>query len=738
MAAFLPLITMLFAAEPVWPDLAVQPAKMPVDLGRDVALVLAVEDYGHPALPDVAGAEANARAWRDYLKARGARTVKLMVNSDVTREKVLGTEMVTGAASQLRALAAPGGRVWVVFVGHGAPGEGGGALVGWDATRDATGVRTRSIGQEALLDALGANDGVPVIAIFDACFSGRTAVGELAPGVQPVRAVEVRTARTSTILVAAKSNEYAGDLSGLNRPAFSWLVLGALRGWGDANRDGRVTASEAVDWAGAQMVELVNNRSQTPELFGEAGVALATGTESAPNLSALLPRVTTVPGGGGATPLTQPKESSGTSFGTVGVITVDEKLAEQACDQERREKGTAAQKAHLDSLVKQKQSEALAAWTTLKPGAERCLGVADPVARADCATKVETFAKLAQDASVTLSKGDETVQTSCGPRVWTTAAESRAAPASSSVISEARSLSTRLRTAPTTPPPPAASASPSVQSTSSPSTTASRPSTSAPSPSTSSSRPSTSASSPSTSSSRPSTSKAKAKKRRAPDFELDTDRVMFGFRLGLSGFSLDGVAEPLAPQVSSGTGGAGMFVMFAQNPTLNKALSSSSIADIYDEAGFSTTTSDWSELPGAHAGYVIGADFQIGWFRAGLSVTGTFFSGSSYDAPFEDGSIAVTPTGFGLWSLAAGPNIAFESVNIYLEPAVSLLAFDATALATEGEFSMAGSAVGGGGMLGTDILFNEVIGMNVEGMLGYRGGVYGGVSASVALNFADW
>jgi hypothetical protein len=48
------------------------------------------------------------------------------------------------------------------------------------------------------------------------------------------------------VLSAGKGDQFAGPLPGLGRPAFSWLVLGALRGWGDADRDGTVTAREAV------------------------------------------------------------------------------------------------------------------------------------------------------------------------------------------------------------------------------------------------------------------------------------------------------------------------------------------------------------------------------------------------------------------------------------------------------------------------------------------------------------
>ena len=169
-------------------------------------------------------------------------------------------------------------------------------MVGWDAQRTGQSLTARSVGQDELLAALGRDAGVPIIAVVDACFSGRdTTGGELLPGVQPVREVvpdRIVSAKTA-LLVAARSDQYAGSFPGLGRPAFSWLALGALRGWADGNRDGNrdgkrdgtVTAGEVTSWAAARLVESVNDRVQTPEVFGAADLVLSRGTEPGPDLS---------------------------------------------------------------------------------------------------------------------------------------------------------------------------------------------------------------------------------------------------------------------------------------------------------------------------------------------------------------------------------------------------------------------------------------------------------------------
>src|SRR5690606_17022090 len=88
------------------------------------------------------------------------------------------------------------------------------------------------------------------VVVLDACFSGSSARGALMTGLQPVIPTHaLPTAVKTTVLTAGAADEFAGPLPGAGRPAFSYLVLGALTGWGDGDAAGRVTASEAVAYA---------------------------------------------------------------------------------------------------------------------------------------------------------------------------------------------------------------------------------------------------------------------------------------------------------------------------------------------------------------------------------------------------------------------------------------------------------------------------------------------------------
>lgn len=280
LAALLLLLGTSLAAD--WPDLS-KPPRGGADGRKDVALVVGIEDYAFA--PDVPGAQANARDWYSWLQdSRGVQTIKILLDRDATREGIID------AAKAVAARAQAGGTVWVVFVGHGAPASSAddGLLVGVDAQQKATSLDARSVRRAELLELLDGPQAQTVV-VLDACFSGRTAAGSLVPGLQPLKPVSARTDTKATVLTAAASDQYAGALAGADRPAFSYLVLGALWGWGDADRDGSVTADEAVRYASDALFRTVNDRAQTPSLDArDEGLVLSRASSTrGPDLGAI-------------------------------------------------------------------------------------------------------------------------------------------------------------------------------------------------------------------------------------------------------------------------------------------------------------------------------------------------------------------------------------------------------------------------------------------------------------------
>jgi PDZ domain len=99
----------------------------------------------------------------------------------------------------------------------------------------------------------------------------------------PLKRVAVR----GQVGVFSSSDQVAGPLPGLARPAFSYLLLGALRGWGDDNGDKVVTANEAQRYTDGVLVAMVRDRDQRAHYLG-SDVALSRGArERGPDIAAL-------------------------------------------------------------------------------------------------------------------------------------------------------------------------------------------------------------------------------------------------------------------------------------------------------------------------------------------------------------------------------------------------------------------------------------------------------------------
>ncbi len=290
-ALALPLLVVSLASageEIAWPTLGDTPPGTPGTGRGDAAIVVAIEEYDQ--LPWVLGAEHNGQDWVGWLnRTRGIQLARVrQVFGGATVSTI--RDQALEAARDVR----PGGTLWFVFIGHGAPapGLGGSVLVGQAAPRTEAALSDRSyvLLRDELLDELSAT--LPrdawLVAVLDACFSGQDPTGqELVPGLQAssYRADSFTEASRRTLFVATSQLEYAGNLPGSQRPAFSYLLLGALRGWADdpaisGNGDGHVTDREAISYAETALrTALRGRRNQTPRMLGSAGALDLSGIE---------------------------------------------------------------------------------------------------------------------------------------------------------------------------------------------------------------------------------------------------------------------------------------------------------------------------------------------------------------------------------------------------------------------------------------------------------------------------
>ncbi|HKO94398.1 MAG TPA: hypothetical protein VJU61_24760 [Polyangiaceae bacterium] len=267
----------------LWPELSV-PVQAPSEPSQDAALVIGIDRYD--ALPRVVGAADNARDWEKYFlfgRRVPAERVRLLTNQDAT------VDSMTGRAKELSAAIPAGGTLFIVFIGHGSAGAPGksGRLLGSDVRADEGSFAKRSLEYEDLVAATSSGAQARTVMVLDACFSGVSSDGKmLLQNVQAVVASKLIMAPGLSVFSAGQASEYAGALPGSQRPALSYLVLGALRGWADVDGDGAITATEVHQYASLVLRSLPNNHEQHPQLSSDApDEPIERGSEKGPDLA---------------------------------------------------------------------------------------------------------------------------------------------------------------------------------------------------------------------------------------------------------------------------------------------------------------------------------------------------------------------------------------------------------------------------------------------------------------------
>jgi hypothetical protein len=278
-----------------WPALEGLPPTE-VDTGsQDAALIVAVENYSR--LDPVEGASRNGIAWSKWLTGRGTN-VRMLQGAAASKGAI--TKALNAAIGDVK----EGGTLWVIYIAHGLPGEveDGKSRDGLLATYDTNGVdeeeaRDTSVSRNWLFRQIDAASNVRrAVVLLDTCFSGVGSGGKSFSGraFSPVP-VPAAVQPKRVVLTAGGHNEYALPLPchKERRPAFSYLALGALRGWADGardnRRDGSVTAEELVAYVSETLQRVdPRGRQQTPELVATAERQnLAQGREAAPDLNRL-------------------------------------------------------------------------------------------------------------------------------------------------------------------------------------------------------------------------------------------------------------------------------------------------------------------------------------------------------------------------------------------------------------------------------------------------------------------
>lgn len=226
---------------------------------RQRALVIGVDTYSDPAIPDLNLAASDARLVGEALGAegRGFERVSVLTDAEARRDRVL--EEARALLDGLR----PGDHAVIYFAGHGLRDAGGAFYFGTAETRlEALDQTALSFG--ALADAL-AQGSVRLTIIVDACHSGAVGLGAFATG-DDIAGGLADLPSNVTILAASKGREFSHEAPRFGGGLFTFALLDVIaqnRARHDRNGNGRIEASELYSGVKSIVVQALPGR-QTP------------------------------------------------------------------------------------------------------------------------------------------------------------------------------------------------------------------------------------------------------------------------------------------------------------------------------------------------------------------------------------------------------------------------------------------------------------------------------------------
>lgn len=285
---WLALLTLLPAANAAdgWIDINA-PLRTGAVAQSDAAVVIGNEDYVD--IPDVPYASADAEAFRAFLLyTRGVPQERIHMLTDASPAQM--REAVKAASAEVEV----GGRLWVYYAGHGVahPETRERLLLGVAARLDPNPAvfEEGTVSLEALKAAAATGRG-EVLFISDACYSGTGRGGEALADGRFTLPPDYTSEAAVIEWTATQSGEVASPLDGAGHGAFTYFVVGALRGWADGEisgqRDGLVDVSEAAAYV-ERALETQGVRNQQPTLLpADIDIILSAADEGAPDLRAL-------------------------------------------------------------------------------------------------------------------------------------------------------------------------------------------------------------------------------------------------------------------------------------------------------------------------------------------------------------------------------------------------------------------------------------------------------------------
>ena len=248
------------------------------------AVVIGVRDYQNKDVPDVKYAVHDAAIVHEYLiNTLGYEKDNIiwLVNPDKAEfEKVFGTrEHPRGQLA--RRVTEGASDVFIYYSGHGAPDPNECRAYLMPANCDPSYAAQQGYSIDLLYDNLGKLNARTVTVVLDACFSGRSAGGNILANASPavISTLESRAnfPPGSAILSASKSDQIASWYTQKKHGLFTYFFLKGLAGDADTNGDKAITLGELKAYLTENVkgtADRLHGRIQEPTIEGEENVVI--------------------------------------------------------------------------------------------------------------------------------------------------------------------------------------------------------------------------------------------------------------------------------------------------------------------------------------------------------------------------------------------------------------------------------------------------------------------------------
>jgi hypothetical protein len=232
-----------------------------------LALVIGIENYKR--MPEALYARTDANVFKDFAhQALGVPRGRIVNLLDADADNI----GIRDGVRRLRGLIDAKTDLYVYFAGHGfASGKGVPYLLPYDG--DAR-YLDEFVSRDDLFASLAALRARSVTVFLDTCYSGRARTGTvLAKGMRPLVLASSNEGVPEgfTVISAAASDEFSGDLPEVEHGLFSYFLMRGLGGEADSDGDRAITVEELHGYVAGEVSRQAARlgRQQTPEIFGE-------------------------------------------------------------------------------------------------------------------------------------------------------------------------------------------------------------------------------------------------------------------------------------------------------------------------------------------------------------------------------------------------------------------------------------------------------------------------------------